>query len=44
MVPVDDYMIPLSEADVMQEGSDITVVGWGSQIQVRYYTYAKTDP
>eukprot|EP00039_Didymoeca_costata_P019435 m.337538 g.337538 ORF g.337538 m.337538 type:complete len:391 (+) comp18158_c0_seq1:74-1246(+) len=34
MVPVDDYMIPLSEADVMQEGSDITVVGWGSQIQI----------
>lgn len=34
MVPEEDYMIPLHEADVIQEGSDITVVGWGAQIGV----------
>lgn len=33
-VPVGDFTIPLSQADVVQSGSDITVVGWGSQMHV----------
>jgi len=33
-VPVGDYEIPLSQADVVQEGSDVTVVGWGAQMRV----------
>eukprot|EP00057_Strongylocentrotus_purpuratus_P028899 XP_011683373.1 PREDICTED: 2-oxoisovalerate dehydrogenase subunit beta, mitochondrial isoform X1 [Strongylocentrotus purpuratus] len=33
-VPVKDYMIPLSKAEVLQEGSDVTLVGWGTQIHV----------
>lgn len=28
-VPIGDYEIPLMSAEVMQEGNDITVIGWG---------------
>ncbi|KAL0742937.1 hypothetical protein Bca4012_084450 [Brassica carinata] len=31
-VPEHDYMIPLSEAEVIREGNDITLVGWGAQL------------
>ncbi|CAN6439850.1 unnamed protein product [Victoria cruziana] len=33
-VPHDDYMLPLSQAEVILEGNDITLVGWGAQISV----------
>ena len=33
-VPVEDYEIPLGVADIMRQGSDITVVGWGAQMRV----------
>ncbi|KAH1067922.1 hypothetical protein J1N35_032909 [Gossypium stocksii] len=33
-VPEDDYMLPLSEAEVIRQGSDITLVGWGAQLSV----------
>eukprot|EP00475_Leptophrys_vorax_P026403 TRINITY_DN37242_c0_g4_i2.p1 TRINITY_DN37242_c0_g4~~TRINITY_DN37242_c0_g4_i2.p1 ORF type:complete len:449 (-),score=-24.15 TRINITY_DN37242_c0_g4_i2:74-1420(-) len=33
-VPVDDYQLPLSQAEVLSEGSDVTLVGWGAQIAV----------
>lgn len=31
-VPVESYTIPLSQAEVLQEGSDITMVAWGTQV------------
>ncbi|KAJ2315365.1 2-oxoisovalerate dehydrogenase subunit beta 2, mitochondrial, partial [Coemansia sp. Cherry 401B] len=31
-VPVDDYMLPLSQAEILKPGADVTVVGYGSQI------------
>ncbi|KAJ1774327.1 2-oxoisovalerate dehydrogenase subunit beta 2, mitochondrial, partial [Coemansia sp. RSA 1824] len=31
-VPVDDFMLPLSQAEVIKPGKDVTVVGYGSQI------------
>ncbi|KAI9597011.1 thiamine diphosphate-binding protein [Syncephalis fuscata] len=31
-VPVDDYELPLGKAEVLKEGKDITLIGWGSQI------------
>jgi 2-oxoisovalerate dehydrogenase E1 component beta subunit len=35
-VPLEDYEIPLGKAEVMQEGSDITIVSYGFQLrQVR---------
>lgn len=35
-VPTEDYMIPLGKAEVMQEGTDITIVSYGMQLrQVR---------
>ena len=33
-VPEEDYELPLGKADIMQEGTDITVLGWGAQMEV----------
>uniref|UniRef100_A0A803N5M3 3-methyl-2-oxobutanoate dehydrogenase (2-methylpropanoyl-transferring) n=1 Tax=Chenopodium quinoa TaxID=63459 RepID=A0A803N5M3_CHEQI len=33
-VPECDYMLPLSHAEVMREGNDITLVGWGAQLAI----------
>jgi len=33
-VPVGDFMLPLSKAEVVSEGTDVTLVGWGAQIRV----------
>jgi 2-oxoisovalerate dehydrogenase E1 component beta subunit len=33
-VSEDDYTLPLSSAEVMREGSDITLVGWGAQLTI----------
>lgn len=33
-VPVGDYELPLGKASVVRPGSDITLVGWGTQVQV----------
>lgn len=32
-VPVESYTIPLSQAEVLQEGSDVTLVAWGTQVR-----------
>ncbi|XP_008683082.1 2-oxoisovalerate dehydrogenase subunit beta, mitochondrial isoform X2 [Ursus maritimus] len=33
-VPVEPYNVPLSQAEVIQEGSDVTLVAWGTQVHV----------
>ena len=33
-VPTGDYTIPLSKAQVLVEGKDVTMIGWGTQIHV----------
>merc|ERR1712110_408852 len=33
-VPTKDYMLPLGKADIMQEGSDVTLIGRGTQVHV----------
>ncbi|XP_064473264.1 2-oxoisovalerate dehydrogenase subunit beta, mitochondrial-like [Ornithodoros turicata] len=33
-VPVRDYTLPLGKAQVLQEGDDLTLVGWGTQVHV----------
>ncbi|KAJ3281926.1 hypothetical protein HDU76_008812, partial [Blyttiomyces sp. JEL0837] len=33
-VPVDDYVLPIGKAEVLKEGKDVTIVGWGSQLYV----------
>jgi len=33
-VPVGDYEIPLGKAAVIREGADVTLVGWGAQLQL----------
>lgn len=33
-VPEEDYRLPLGEAEVVKEGSDITLLGWGAQMEV----------
>ena len=27
-------MLPLGQADVVQEGGDVTLIGWGTQVHV----------
>jgi pyruvate/2-oxoglutarate/acetoin dehydrogenase E1 component len=33
MVPEEDFAIPLRKAEVLQEGKDITLVGYGAMIR-----------
>lgn len=33
-VPTQDYELELHVADVMQKGTDITLIGWGAQLRV----------
>ncbi|XP_041044796.1 2-oxoisovalerate dehydrogenase subunit beta, mitochondrial isoform X2 [Carcharodon carcharias] len=33
-VPVEAYQIPLSQAEVLQEGNDVTLVAWGTQVHI----------
>lgn len=33
-VPVGDYEIPLGQAEMIREGTDVTVVGWGQQVNI----------
>lgn len=33
-VPDDDYELPLEKADILVEGRDITLIGWGTQVHV----------
>ncbi|XP_031553128.1 2-oxoisovalerate dehydrogenase subunit beta, mitochondrial-like [Actinia tenebrosa] len=33
-VPVKDYILPLSQAEILQKGTDLTLVGWGTQVHV----------
>ncbi|KAI1292295.1 2-oxoisovalerate dehydrogenase subunit beta, mitochondrial [Halotydeus destructor] len=33
-VPVKDYTVPLSQAQVLLEGHDVTIVGWGTQVHI----------
>ncbi|KAG0298848.1 hypothetical protein BGZ97_003955, partial [Linnemannia gamsii] len=34
MVPVGDYELPLGKAEVLTQGTDLTIVGWGAQLYV----------
>jgi len=34
LVPEEDYELPLGKAEIIREGKDVTVVGWGSQLYV----------
>jgi 2-oxoisovalerate dehydrogenase E1 component beta subunit len=33
-VPIDDYEIPIGKARIVQEGTDVTIIGWGGQVRV----------
>lgn len=33
-VPDEDYRLPLGEAEIIKEGTDVTVLGWGAQMEV----------
>ncbi|GIY31785.1 2-oxoisovalerate dehydrogenase subunit beta, mitochondrial [Caerostris darwini] len=33
-VPLKDYELPLSKAEILTEGDDVTVIGWGTQVHV----------
>ncbi|WP_286715406.1 transketolase C-terminal domain-containing protein [Marinobacter sp. tcs-11] len=33
-VPDEDYRLPLGEAEITKEGTDVTILGWGAQMEV----------
>ena len=33
-VPEEDYQLPIGEAEVTREGTDVTLLGWGAQMEV----------
>ena len=33
-VPEEDFTVPIGEASIVREGSDITLVAWGQQVPV----------
>jgi len=33
-VPTKDYELPLGKADILLEGTDVTLIGWGTQVHV----------
>jgi 2-oxoisovalerate dehydrogenase E1 component beta subunit len=33
-VPEEDYELPLGKAEVVQKGSDITLLAWGAQVEI----------
>ena len=33
-VPEEDFTLPIGEASIVREGSDITLVAWGQQVPV----------
>ncbi|WP_299074417.1 transketolase C-terminal domain-containing protein [uncultured Paraglaciecola sp.] len=33
-VPEEDYQLPLGQADVVKEGTDITLLAWGAQVEI----------
>ncbi|GFR00234.1 2-oxoisovalerate dehydrogenase subunit beta, mitochondrial [Trichonephila clavata] len=33
-VPLKDYELPLSKAEILTEGDDVTVIGWGTEVHV----------
>ena len=33
-VPIEDYQLPIGKAEVLQTGSDITLLAWGAQVEV----------
>ena len=33
-VPVGDYELPLGKAEILTQGKDLTIVGWGAQLYV----------
>ena len=34
LVPVEDYMLKLHQAHIIQKGTDVTVIAWGAQLRV----------
>jgi 2-oxoisovalerate dehydrogenase E1 component beta subunit len=32
-VPVGDYMLPIGEAEIVREGTDVTLLGWAGQVR-----------
>lgn len=42
-VPTDDYEIDLETANVVKEGSDVTIVGWGGQMVVLKKAVAEAE-
>lgn len=33
-VPTEEYSLPIGKADILREGKDLTLLGWGTQVHV----------
>lgn len=33
-VPIADYQLPIGKADIVLEGNDVTLIGWGTQVHI----------
>ncbi|WP_448547723.1 alpha-ketoacid dehydrogenase subunit beta [Thalassotalea fusca] len=42
-VPEEDYQLPIGKAEVMQTGSDITLLAWGAQLEIVEKAAAKAS-
>lgn len=42
-VPEKEYTIPLGEANILKEGTDLTVISWGAMMKYTQDALAKTD-
>jgi len=42
-VPVGDFTLPLSEAEIVKSGDDITLVAWGAQVHVAMKAAARAE-
>jgi len=42
-VPIGDFTVPLSQAEIVRQGSDVTLVGWGAQMRVLEQAAAEAE-
>ncbi|MFA7277384.1 MAG: alpha-ketoacid dehydrogenase subunit beta [Candidatus Gracilibacteria bacterium] len=42
-VPLEDYIIPIGQANVLQEGTDLTIIAWGAMVREAQKAIADTQ-
>lgn len=42
-VPLEDYIVPIGQANVLQEGTDLTIIAWGAMVREAQKAIADTQ-